>query len=509
MELKRKLVAVAAAGALVLTLGACTSSDPAEQGSQNTEIRYGVNQTLQDWDTRKFTNNVYGSLPYENLVTTEADKAVYVPQLAESWVHSNDSLSLTLREGVEFHDGTAFNADAVVANLLQIKESPNFSGAFSAVSGVEKVGEYEVLVSLSRPYPTLLADLAGRGTKMISPAALADESYLTTAVGTGPYVHDAENSTAGSEEVFVRWDDYYDDSFDGATKVSVVSIPDASARYNALRAGQVNVIELSNDMAERAESDGMTVFTAKPASMHLQFRDQTAGGPFELLEVRQAICHAIDTESIIAAQQAGMGQVANQIVPQGSIGYSDNIEGYDYDPEESRKLLESVGNPNVSFELPVLAGFEVAHQILAENMKEVGIDVELVQMSRGQYFGSTYSQDYPIFYSGNADFATWLEGPYAYASLRFTGTSPANTFKIPSPELDAILSAGLQMEQGSAEQEAQWMKITEWVDETANACAILERDFAFAFDPAEIADIKGQEYSPLEVAYRTVVFPGS
>ena len=189
-------------------------------------------------------NNIGTKLCYEGLVNYENGEIV--PCLAESWEFSDDGKALTfhLKEGVTFHDGTPFNAEAVKTDFEFAHPNPNFSNISAAakLESIEVVDEYTVTFRYPNAYFAYLMDFCYPETMvLVSPAVLEEGNYqsMNGVVGTGPYVY--EEIVDGDYVRFVRNENYWGEQpyYD---EVIVKYIPDASARLQALQSGEIDLI---------------------------------------------------------------------------------------------------------------------------------------------------------------------------------------------------------------------------------------------------------------------------
>ena len=151
---------------------------------------------------------------YDTLLKREPDGTLS-PMLATEWALSDDSMSLALelRTDVTFTDGTAFDAEAVKANIehFQTANGP-LQNNISSIESVEIVDADTVNLQLSSPDPDLPFNLANAGGYMASPAALTSPELTTVPVGSGPYVLDTSRSVVGSSIMFTRNPDYWGES---------------------------------------------------------------------------------------------------------------------------------------------------------------------------------------------------------------------------------------------------------------------------------------------------------
>lgn len=291
-----------------------------------------------------------------------------IPALAEECVPNETATEWTcrLRQGVKFHDGTDFNADAVIFNFERWRftdnpyhfESQVFEyyeamwGGFdddSLITSIEKVDDYTVKFTLAAPLAPFLANLAMDMFAISSPAAIQQygEDYGTPAVGcvgTGPFKF--KEWVEGDHITVVANDDYWG----GRPAVDEVVwrvIPDDSARFLALRAGDIHATEQATveDLAV-AESDPNLYILTRPAlnTAYLAFNYKIR--EFQDIRVREAVAHAINRQALVENFYGAYGEVATNFLPPLVWGHNDAIEDWTYDPELSRSLLAEAGFPD-------------------------------------------------------------------------------------------------------------------------------------------------------------------
>lgn len=265
--------------------------------------------------------------------------------LAVHWDVSDDNLTwtITLREGVSFHDGTPFNADAVVHNLERLVNGN--PGTFGPVESMEADGDYKVNVKHSEPFAPFLFSLAWPGAAMISPDAIDEEGNVTEPVGTGPFIR--ESWTPDEEMVLVANEDYWGGA-PRLKKVILKIIPDATTRMMALEAGEIDlIIDTGGVLPEQVETlqnnekvEVLTVAGAVPHYMTIN----TGSAPFDDVRVRQALMYAIDPESIIRYTLEGFGEVMTSIIPfsEKTWMHADSLYSFN-DPDKAANLLKEAG----------------------------------------------------------------------------------------------------------------------------------------------------------------------
>ncbi|MCF7935962.1 MAG: ABC transporter substrate-binding protein [Synergistales bacterium] len=346
-------------------------------------------------------------LVFETLVQFKDGSTMVEPALAKSWDVSDDGLVWTfhLREGVTFHDGTPFTADAVVFSLERQMnpDHPGHKGDFaywsymySQIESVEAVDDYTVRISLDKPYAPFLSNMACFPVMIVSPHSMLEmgvEDFRTHPVGTGPYE-------------FVEWKKNdrivlkaYDDYWGGRRKVDRIiyrSIPDNTTRMMALLAGEIDAmdgISAQNIKTLKQENPEDIKLLASPGMNTGYMAMNMTKEPFGNLKVRKAVAYAINKKRLVKEIYQGMAKPANQMLPPTLWGYNRDIEDYGYDPEKARKLLAEAGYPD-GFEtelwyMPVPRQYmpdgKLVAQAIQQDLAEVGVDVELVTYDWGTY----------------------------------------------------------------------------------------------------------------------------
>ena len=344
----------------------------------------------------------------EPLYQYELGSTVPIPALAEECVANEDATVWTcsLREGVKFHDGTDFNADAVVFNFERWRftdnpfhfESQTFEyyeymwGGFdddSMITEVAKVDDLTVQFTLSAPLAPFLANLAMDMFAINSPAAVeaAGEAYGTPsvgAVGTGPFKFVSWQE--GTEIIIEANEDYWG----GAPKVDQVVfkvIPDDSARFLALQAGDIHGLEQAvvEDLATAEASDDLYIIT-RPAlnTGYLAFNYKIV--EFQDPLVRQAVAHAIDKEGLIANFYGKYGEAATNFLPPLIWGHNDDIVDYEYDADLARELLAEAGFPDGLSEVTIAEDIvNVEGAVLYEAGEKVPLRLYYMPVTRFYY----------------------------------------------------------------------------------------------------------------------------
>ncbi|UWX96161.1 ABC transporter substrate-binding protein [Arthrobacter zhaoxinii] len=356
---------------------------------------------------------------FEGLVGTEPGTADPAPLLAKSWESSEDGMTYTfeLEEGVKFHDGTDFNAEAVCANFDRWY---NFSGIQQAESqayyygmlfkgfsdnpeaatykSCEASSDSQAVVTLNKPFAGFVAALSLPAFSMQSPAALeefgANESSGTAEApelteyakghptGTGPYKFDGWD--VGNQITLSANEDYWGGGEPQVTDIIFRVIDDPQARRQSLESGDIDGYDLVAPADTQSLADaGFKVVPRDPFTiLYLGMNQQVK----ELADpkVRQAIAHAIDKEALVSQTLPEGTKVATQFIPDVVNGYNEDVTTYEYDPEKAKALLAEAGYPDgfsVDFNYPTgvsrpyMPTPEQVFTNLSAQLGEVGITV--------------------------------------------------------------------------------------------------------------------------------------
>jgi len=394
----KPFVALVAAG---LLLGACSfEQDPAASSGGDADSSFSIAVGI-DPDTLdpagQTTTTVQNMVDYmvEPLVKVEDGRIVGV--LAETVETSPDGLTidLALRQGVTFHDGTPFNADAVVFNLERITDPQlrvPLGAPFEAMQSVTATGEHSVRITLKQPTPIFLNALTITTAGLISPASVqaegnTNENYQHP-VGTGPYTF--TSFTAGQSLTVTKFPGYWGEQPHYET-VEFRIVPEAATRESLLLAGQVDMIILppvSDLEALRSNPEVNVVLGESDRSIYIALdnNDALLSNP----QVRQALNYAVDKQAIVDNVLFGAAQVMDAPMSSALFGYC-QTGTYGYDPERARQMLAAAGAQGATLELLTPSGRYVqdqqASEAIAGYLREVGLNVSVSTSDWGAFLG--------------------------------------------------------------------------------------------------------------------------
>ncbi|HEY8497609.1 MAG TPA: ABC transporter substrate-binding protein [Limnochordales bacterium] len=364
---------------------------------------------ISDYNSSRATMGMFDSLLRFKDGSTELE-----PGLAESWTVSADGLvyTLRLRRGVRFHDGTPFDADAVVFNILrQIDPShpyhdtgtfPYAEFTFGKVKKVERVDAYTVRITLSQRYAPFLANLAMHSAAMVSPAAIRKygKEIAKHPVGTGPFRF--VRWVPGVEVVVERNPDYWaKDRVPRIDQVICRPVVEDQTRLAQLEAGELDfIVNVPPDDLARLRQDSRFQVIEQPG-MHIWYvvlNNQKP--PFNDRRVRQAVNYAINRQAIVQGILAGTGVLADNYIPPVLWGYNPDVHAYPYDPAKARQLLAEAGYPNgftADFWVPQSgSGMQqpvAMAQAIQSDLARVGIRVRIQTFEWGTYLDRVFQSD--------------------------------------------------------------------------------------------------------------------
>ena len=402
---------------------------------------------------------------YDCLVLYDLGATTIRPGLAESWEISEDGLTYTfnLRQGVSFHDGAPFNADAVVTWFNSIKEGAPGS-QFDAtkmiymedfisswIDTVEAVDESTVRMTLAEPYSPLLANLAIPIAGIVSPTALAAglDSVAVNPSGTGPFrLARPEDWTRDSQLVLEANPDYWG----GAPKAQqfiMKVVPEGSSRLQQVETGELDIAwALTPEDVERARENPDLV-VVEDAGLNTNCVElNTTKDPFTSKEVRQALNYAVNKEELSEGLYNGNMVPAGGVLPPVDWAYNPDLQSYPYDPDRARELLAEAGydegNP-LSFTFmayTIPRGYNPVGDRLAtaiqEYWSEVGVEAEIQTAEWTQYREDRRADKFQCSLSGwqgdNGDPDNFL-----YSLLAGSSKGAGNTAFYENPEVDALL----------------------------------------------------------------------
>lgn len=333
---------------------------------------------------------------FEGLTRINSDGSVS-PALAESWEISEDGTVYTFRlhTGVKFHDGSDLDAGDVKFTLDRARAEDSVNPQkplFAAIDSVEVVDPATVRVTLKQPQGAFLYNMGWGEAVIVAPESA--EGNKENPVGTGPFRFD--NWAKGSSITIVRNPDYWGDAV-ALEKAEFRIIPDEAAAIPALLSGDVHAFSNmpAGDALPQIQSDPRFQVVIGSTEGETVLSTNNKKAPFDKLEVRQAIAHALNRDEIIQGIPPGLGvPIGSHFAPH-HPAYVDLTGTYPYDPEKAKDLLAAAGFPDgfsATLKLPPPPYARDGGQIIASQLRQVGINLEIIQVEWADWLAQVFTE---------------------------------------------------------------------------------------------------------------------
>lgn len=413
-------------------------------------------------------------------------------RLASSWQMAPDARSLTLklRSGVRFHDGTLLDAQAVKFSIERTRAlNPYMQASFGAIASITVIDPLTLTIALRQPMPMFLSLLAQPQAAIVSPAAVRKwgARFGDHPVGTGPFTF--RSYKADTSVVLERNPAY----FRGPSRLQRVIyrvIPDASTRRLELKYGGVDVGQQAGQLASipaddiaSFNKDGNVRVLQAPSQIirQLEFNNSAADSPVRDLRVRQAMAYAVDYEGLVKGVLGGLAQRVYGPLPSSSWAFDPAMKqrAFHYDPARARRLLAAAGHQPGSLKLTLHTYqgsiWASVATFLQANFAEVGISVTVQQNEFPQFRTLQTAGRFDIALDGRQP---WYNDPDAHVTIGYLSTlaETAMTFRMPH---DAALDGLILRAQGSSvpdERKALYYRLQQQLAERVPAIYLFSND---------------------------------
>lgn len=396
IPMNRRTLLLSAGPLAALTLAACTGGGDGDGGSSADEIVIGTTN-----EPTSMQRNIGGSSGisettsrnvYEGLTAVDESGEV-IDVLAESIEVSDDGLTvtITLRDGVTFHDGSPLTAADAAWSIEQTIAPESKSARASdlrVITGIDAADDSTLVLTLDHRSASLRFFLA-------SVTIVRDgDTENTSDNGTGPYR--LEEWVQGDHLTLVRNDDYWGEAAKNPG-VTFRFFADETAMNNALLTGELDLViqQQSPDQLSQFEDESQYTITEGDSIQKWVWTFNNQVEPFTDVRVRQALYTAIDREAILRAAWGDMGTVIGSMPPVSEPWYDASFaEIHAYDPDAATALLEEAGQSDLSFALTYVAGSteEIIVQQIASNLEAIGVSVELDAIDDSTWYERVYTE---------------------------------------------------------------------------------------------------------------------
>ena len=504
--MKTKKMRIVALGLILVMAAACFTGCGGNSGGQSNEGRTDLNfavsaepNSLDPMAIAMMSTFTITYAIYDNLFEKNADGG-YDPSLCEDYEVSDDETVYTfyLRDDVKFHDGTPMTAEDVVFSINRTIEKGWAADMVAAIESVEATDDYTVVLTLSKPFGGMIGSLASPYFSIMSKAYLeenGDDIVERQPMGTGAYKF--VEWVSGDHITLEANEDY----FKGAPAIKDVTfkpITDKNTGLISLQAGETDAFLNINysDIPTVEEDDSLAFYSTDLAAV-LSLNMNIENEKLSDVRVRQAINYAINRENIIEGALEGQGTVANSSISPTCDGYSEDVKGYEYNPDKAKELLAEAGygdGMTLVIKIKEDSKNQKVAQVIQSDLKAVGIETEIEILEAGAYTTDVYSNgDYEMTISA---WCAMFTDAYSLLYSQFHKDcygSTGNITHVTSDELSSMLDSAAQA--GEDNKTAAYTEVAQYIMDNAYVAPLV-------FEPTTIttsADLKGVEADPLGV----------
>ena len=490
-----ELLGVSAAGFGLVSMAGCGGGDdakkdegadaPAGGGAADT-ITYSLTADPRAVDPAYFDDGesaVVSCNMYEGLYQYGKTDAKVSPRLAKDLPEiSDDGLVYTIKlnEGIKFHDGTDFNAEAVKKSIeRQLEPNRNSDMPYASfvfgeeeagngVETVEAVDDYTVKITMRAASAPFVKNLAmALASPIVAPSAIeaaTDGQAITNPVGTGPYKF--VDWTKGASVTLVANEDYWGEA--PKTKNLVFKIiAEGNTRLTSLMNGECDIISsVDPSSADQVTSNGFELFSEDGMTInYMAFNTET--GKCTDQEVRKAVAQAINVEEMVKSIYGEYATVANSVMPTWMAPYAKDVKQTAYDPEAAKKTLADKGITSLQCITYTTArpynqkgGSDLANMIQGY-LSAVGVELSITQYDWTTYKTKVQTDPYDIcFYGWTGDNGD----PDNFMNLLADTNWSMNVAHFQDDEYKALIAEGLKTPDGDA-RDAIYLQCEEMVAE--------------------------------------------
>jgi peptide/nickel transport system substrate-binding protein/glutathione transport system substrate-binding protein len=462
--------AAAAAGAVLLPGGGLAQGTPRKGGILRVAMPYNPG-SVDPMTGRNLTdfNVLYGV--FDALVDFEPLTLELKPGLAKTWKFTDlKTLVLELVEGVSFHDGSPFNADAVKFNLDRYKNDPrsNVKSDLGSVETVEVSGPHQVTIRLNKPNVGLPTILTNRVGLMVSPKAIQEKgpNVDRTPVGTGPFkfVSWQDNDSF----VLTRNENYWRPGLPYLDGINMRIISELNTVVRTVLAGETDVaLNLQPQQKAVADRSSNVLTKVFPSLVPYTAFINYSRPPLDDARVRQALNYAINRDEINKVAALGLGQVSSTILSKALWACDPATASYyTYDVDKAKKLLAEAGHPN-GIEIETIGWPDQTamqrQELIISQLGKAGIRVKLTALSPQQAVQAfMVEKKGAMFISPSSPFAD----PSQFYENLFGKDALRNAGRVELPGFRELLDATMDTPDQSA-RKAAFAKLQRFVVENA------------------------------------------
>ncbi|GAA3410558.1 ABC transporter substrate-binding protein [Paenibacillus hodogayensis] len=414
MKLKAMLVAMCVVMMLVGCSKAGGTTEGKEGGAQTPSTAKTTLTVGQELDAGTLDPQKQGKMPdmnilinmFDTLVARDKDNKL-APALATEWKSVDDTTwEFKLREGVKFHNGEPFNADAVKFSIDRLNNPDTKSPIveLKTVKEVVVVNPTTVRFITNGPDPILPNKMTLFGGVMVPPQYIkekGDDNFAKSPVGTGPFkfISWQKDSQISMEANADYWQ--------GAAKLSKLTfkiIPNPSNMAAALRTGEIDIAAgIKSEVADQLKGQSGINIVSSPGIRTFYISLNTTQGPLAKKEVRQALNMAVDVDTMIKTVMGGHAERVSTMVPKQNFGYDASVKPFEYNVQKAKQMLADAGYPQgFSIQLDAATPDANSVQVIAAQLEQIGVKVNINLMDNTTLVSNiTAKKVAPMYYIGN------------------------------------------------------------------------------------------------------------
>lgn len=503
---RRSFLMVGTGAASAALLGGCVGGGDDGQGRilrlGATSGPVSLDPYLQNLDP---VNLWYLQLAYDPLIRLDPETAEERPALATAWEYADSEhtrFQLQIREGVEFHDGTKLDAQAVVGSLQYALEAGVNKNWLDTVDRVRALGSDTVEVVLGSrndALPVLLSQRLLLGS-VVSPAGVEEPSkLLNRTYGAGPYILDQERTVSNDTYVYTRNENYWnpDDVHWDAVEIKVVA--NSAAALQGVRIGSLDLVRADSITAVAADQAELGIAQAPFAIYGINFLDRegTIAPALADVRVRQALSCAIDRDGIAHAVYGRFAEPNATLTLPDFLGYSEeDARAIPYDPGRARSLLAEAGygeGLRLQMATTTLGDAQRMAQAVVENWRQVGVRVDLITYEdEGQMVSEVTAGTYPMAVYSYGALPLFIQ-----AKSFFTGgRTQFNAFDSKDSKLDEYLKAAVDAEDDEERGRQYALMLRRATVDLAWMANVFAASFPMAYSEERVRDVKVSGMNP-------------
>lgn len=418
-------------------------------------------------DTASITNQIFYTISHSTLMKWDYETQQYVPDLADSYEVTGDGTIFTfhLNKDAYFHNDEPVKASDVIYTFTRGQQGSATKAKVQIIESMKALDDHTVEITLSGPSTGFMFDVTNPNMSILSEKAMTEKGVDGAQIGSGAFYY--ENIDFGNEVRMVRFDKYFR-KMPNTQRLTLRQYKEDATRVIALQTGDIDYCQTPSTMELQyiSEDPNLDLIQMKGTRLNYMVMNvsEEHGAPFTDIRVRQAMNMAVNKEDVMLVASNGLGAVQNYYLTDISYAFNGDIEGYNYNPEEAKKLLAEAGYPD-GFSFALICHDSTARAIapvLQDQFKKIGVTMTIDEKETAVR-NSLIAEN-----KHDAAMAAHVNLVSADNNLRllfYTG-SLNNRMKYSNPELDAKMDAAL-IEQDEEKRIQMYQEMQQFVVDEA------------------------------------------